>query len=86
MTTSGSDKGFAWEDTQEEEYWGPIIAHMDEETAWAGTKFETAMAELPKATMRWEWFSKMKNESIPELVEIWNELVQMNRDLQRTRC
>jgi hypothetical protein len=46
---------------------------MDEETDVARKTFDSAMAELPRWIMRWEWFSKMKNESMPELMKLWKQ-------------
>jgi hypothetical protein len=43
------------------------------------------MAELPKAIMRWEWFSKTKNESIPGFIEIWKECFEHRETFWRTR-
>jgi hypothetical protein len=84
-------KGFEWDDENGgtdpvlEAHWDPIIAQMDRETDKAGKTFDSAMTELPKAIMIWEWFSKMKNENIPKLLELWKVYAEAYEQLHKVR-
>jgi hypothetical protein len=51
----------------------------------ASETFESAMTELPRALMRWEWFSQMKDESIHNLLKQWKEFTQLNKGLKQVR-